>query len=104
MTKKEKKLVEKAIEALEGEELENYNALDDAGKDSFAADVLAAAKAAADEATAAKAVAVVEALALKRCHYGNCGEVVSVPEADLEAAEAAGLVDSNPNAVKAAKG
>jgi uncharacterized low-complexity protein len=47
---------------------------------------------------------VVEVLALSRCQYGNCGEVVKVPASEVKAAKAAGLIDDNPAAVKAAKG
>lgn len=55
------------------------------------------------EADAKAAKTAVEARVLVECQYGLVGAVVKVPKADVKAAEDAGLIDSNKDAVAYAK-
>lgn len=45
----------------------------------------------------------VRALVLSDCVYGKCGEVKSFEEVEAKAIEAAGYIDTHPNAVKSVK-
>jgi hypothetical protein len=54
----------------------------------------------ATKKTANQDVAV-QALVLVDCAFGKSGEVVTLPAADAEIGEAHGMLDTNPEAVKA---
>ncbi len=44
-----------------------------------------------------------EASLLRDCVFGKCGEVVELSAADAEQAQAQGMADLHPEAIKAAK-
>lgn len=46
----------------------------------------------------------VEAVLLRDCVFGKCGEVVELSLSDAEQAKEQGMADLHPEAVKAAKG
>lgn len=46
----------------------------------------------------------VQAVLLRDCQFGKCGEVVTLSASDAEQAQAQGMADLHPDAVKAAKG
>jgi len=45
----------------------------------------------------------VEAFLLRDCGFGKAGDVVTLSIADAEAGKAQGMIDTHPNAIKAAK-
>ena len=50
------------------------------------------------------APAVVEAFVLLDCGFGKAGSVVELPAADAQTGAAHGMLNLNPDAIKAAKG
>ena len=52
---------------------------------------------------ATKKESTTEATVLMDCGFGLVGEVVTLPTADVEIGVANGMLDANPEAVKAAK-
>lgn len=58
----------------------------------------------ANEKKPAAKVGKVKALVLSDSVYGRCGEVCEFDAAEAEAIEAAGYIDTHPNAVKSAEG
>lgn len=79
-----------------------YDCLSDADRakcDALEGEARAVFLAAASEVSPASSS--VEVRVLANCHYGKCNEVVKIPKGELKTAEASGLVDSEPAAVKA---